>query len=202
MKRIRLTRKKIVSLAIVIALFAIAAAGTLAYYTDEVMAHNIITTSSVDITLNDKTLQSGVLVDFPTGGISGIMPAATVSKVVSVTNESGEAWVRIRLEQRIVGRDGNELAAVLADGTPVCGIHYIENTDWYLGGDGCWYYDAPLGNRETTDVLFDGVTFEPKLGNAYQGCTVYIDVIAEAVQTANNPLPDSGRHEEIAGWPE
>ncbi|MBR4078126.1 MAG: SipW-dependent-type signal peptide-containing protein, partial [Oscillospiraceae bacterium] len=77
MRRIRWTRKKIASLAMVIALFAIAAAGTLAYYNDTVVAHNIITSSAVDITLNDLTEQSGVLVDFPEGGISGVMPSAT-----------------------------------------------------------------------------------------------------------------------------
>lgn len=201
MRRLRLTRKKIASLAIVVALFAIAAAGTLAYYNDTVMAHNIITTNGVDITLNDQTVQSGVLVDFPAGGISGIMPSATVSKVVSVTNEAAEAWVRIRLEERIVSRDGVELPTTLSDGTPAYTLNLVDNTGWHKGSDGNWYYEYSLWQYDTTEILFDAVTFTPKLGNEYQGCTVYIDVIAEAVQTANNPLPDSGRYEDIPGWP-
>ena len=202
MKRLRLTKKKIMSLAVIVALFAIAAAGTLAYYTDEVVAHNIITAGGVDITLNDKTVQSGVLVDFPEGGIGGVMPSSTVSKVVSVTNESAEAWVRIRLVERIEARDGSELPAVLADGTHAYELRLTEDSLWEKGSDGNWYYTAPVASRETTDILFDGVTFSPKLGNEYQGCTVYIDVIAEAVQTANNDLPASGLYEEIPGWPE
>ena len=201
MRRLRLTRKKIASLAIVVALFAIAAAGTLAYYNDTVMAHNIITTNGVDITLNDQTVQSGVLVDFPAGGISGIMPSATVSMVVSVTNEAADAWVRIRLEERIVDANGNELPMVLADGTPAYTLSMEQDSFWYEGSDGNWYYTEPLWHNETSTVLFDGVTFSPKLGNEYQGCTVYIDVHAEAVQFANNPLPDSGRYEDIPGWP-
>lgn len=201
MRRIRWTKKKIASLAMVAALFAIAAAGTLAYYTDAVIAHNVITTGAIDITLNDKTLQSGVLVDFPTEGITGVMPSATVSKVVSVTNEAADAWVRIRLEERIVARDGSELPAVLADGTLAYMLNLVEGSGWCLGSDGSWYYTMPLGTHKTTEVLFDGVTFTPKLGNEYQGCTVYIDVIAEAVQSANNPLPQSGRLEDIPGWP-
>lgn len=201
MKRIRWTKKKITSLAMVVMLFAIAAAGTLAYYTDEVHAQNVITTGAVDITLNDKTLQSGVLVDFPEGGISGIMPSATVSKLVSVTNEAADAWVRIRLDTRIVGKDGGELPAVLTDGTPTYSLNMTADSRWVMGDDGNRYYSIPLGHGDTTDVLFDGVTFSPKLGNAYQGCTVYIDVIAEAVQVANNPIPDSGRYEDIPGWP-
>ena len=202
MRRIRWTRKKIASLAMVIALFAIAAAGTLAYYNDSVVAHNIITSSAVDITLNDLTEQSGVLVDFPEGGISGVMPSATISKVVSVTNEAADAWVRIRLEERIVSREGGALPLVLGDGTPAYTLNFTDTDSWHHGTDGHRYYTMPVGYRETTEVLFDGVTFSPKLGNDYQGCTVYIDVIAEAVQFANNPLPDSGRLEDIPGWPE
>jgi len=201
-KRIRWTRKKIASLAMVVALFAIAAASTLAYYTDAVEAHNIITSGGVDITLNDMTVENGVAVDFPEGGISGVMPTATVSKVVSVTNESAEAWVRIRLEERIEARDGSALPAELTDGTPVYTLNLVDNTPWIKGSDDNWYYEYPLWQYETSEVLFDSVTFSPALGNEYQGCTVYIDVIAEAVQCANNPLPDSGRYEDIPGWPE
>ena len=130
------------------------------------------------------------------------MPAATVSKIVSVTNEQADCWVRVRLDSRIVGRDGAALPVTLADGTKAYGLNIVPRTSWRLGTDGCWYYEMPLGKHETSDILFDGVTFTPKLGNEYQGCTVYIDVTAEAVQLANNPLPESGRHEDIPGWPE
>lgn len=202
MRRIRWTKKKIVSLCVVIGLFAIAAAGTLAYYTDEVLAHNIITTGVVDITLHDQTEQYGVLVDFPEGGISGVMPGITVSKLVSVTNEQADAWVRIRLEERIEAPDGSLLPGELGDGTPAYSLELLPNTPWIEGSDGCWYYSRPMKAGEQSELLLQGVTFSPLLSNDYQSCTVYIEVIAEAVQYANNPLPESGKPEDIPGWPE
>ena len=200
MKRIRLTKKKIVSLAIVIALMAIAAASTLAYYTDEVITHNIITTGAVDITLNHKTLENGVPVDIPDGSITGVMPAAEVSRVVSVTNEEADAWVRIRLSDSITAANGGALPLTLADGTPAYTLNLTGSSLWVKETDGCYYYTVPLGYKETTEVLFDSVTFAPGLTNDYQGCTVHIDVTAEAVQSANNPLPDSGSYGDIPGW--
>lgn len=200
MKRIRLTKKKIVSLAIVVALLAIAAASTLAYYTDEVITHNIITTGAVAITLNHKTLENGVLVDIPDGSITGIMPASEVSRVVSVTNEQADAWIRIRLSHSITAANGTALPMTLSDGNPAYTLNLTGSPLWNKGPDGCYYYSVPLGTGETTEVLFDGVTFAPGLTNDYQGCTVHIDVTAEAVQSANNPLPLSGRYEDIPGW--
>ena len=200
MKRIRLTKKKIVSLAIVVALLAIVAVSTLAYYTDEVITHNIITTGAVDITLNHKAMQNGVLVDIPDGSITGIMPAAEVSRVVSVTNEQADAWIRIRLADSITAANGAALPLTLADGTPAYTLNLTGSALWDKGSDGCYYYTVPLGYKETTEVLFDGVTFAPGLTNDYQGCTVHIDVTAEAVQSANNPLPAGGTHADIPGW--
>lgn len=200
MGRIRLTKKKIATLAIIVALLSIAAMGTLAYYTDEVVMHNVITSGAVDITLNDQTEIDGVLVDFPEGGISGVMPGKAVSKVVSVTGEDAAAWVRIHLTHRIVGANGADLPLTLSDGTPAYTLNTADN-GWALGADGCWYYADPVYRDDTTPVLFDTVTFAPELGNEYQGSKVYIDVQAQAVQYANNPIPDGGTHADIDGWP-
>ena len=98
-RKLKLTKKKIISLAVVIALFAIAAMGTLAYFTDSDTAHNVITTGKIDITLNDKTIEAGVMVDFPPKGVIGVMPTQTVDKIVSVTNSGvNDAWVRIWID--------------------------------------------------------------------------------------------------------
>ena len=196
-------RKKLLGVSLIIILLSLAAYGTWAYFAGEARTTNVITTGTIDITLVETTTDAeGNQVEFPTTGISGVMPSATISKVVSVTNEAADAWVRIRLEERIVSREGGALPLVLGDGTPAYTLNFTDTDSWHHGADGHRYYTMPVGYRETTEVLFDGVTFSPKLGNDYQGCTVYIDVIAEAVQFANNPLPDSGRLEDIPGWPE
>ena len=205
--RLKLTKKKIVSLAVVIALLATAVAGTYAYFTDEDIAHNVITTGKIDITLNDKTIEAGVEVDFPEDGVFGVMPTQTVDKIVSVTNSGeGDAWVRIWIEPAIKDANEAELPLMITNqagaAVPAFTINLTGSEKWICGSDGYWYYTESVAAGKTTDVLFDSVTFNPELGNEYQNCTATIDVTAEAVQTVNNPIPADGTVEDIPGWPE
>lgn len=205
-RKLKLTKQKIVSLAVVVALFAVAAMGTLAYFTDTATARNVITTGKIQITLNDKTVQSGVLVDFPEDGVFGIMPGVDVDKIVSVTNDSAvEAYVRVRLEMSINDKKGESLPLVFTDcnqvSTPAMKPNYINGESWILGSDGCWYYSRALNAGETTDILFDKVSFAEELGNEYQNSTAIVLVTAEAVQVANNPVPADGTVEDVLGWP-
>lgn len=204
--KIKLTKKKIVSLAVVVMLFAVAAMGTFAYFTDSVTAHNVITSGKIDITLNEKMMQAGVLVDFPEEGLLGVMPGRTVDKIVSVTNNSaGSAWVRIRIQSEITDANGNALPLEIsrADGTviPAISVNLTGSEDWYCGADGCWYHKQPLAPGQTTEVLFDSVTFAFELSNDYKSGTAVVNVTAEAVQTVNNPIPDGGSVEDVSGWP-
>ena len=205
-RKFKLTKKKIVSLCIVVALLAIAGMGTLAYFTDSGTAHNVITTGKIDITLNDKTIEAGVEVDFPEDGVFGVMPTETVDKIVSVTNSGvNDAWVRIRIEPAIFAADGSKLPIYFTDKsgteTPAFVIWLTGSEKWICGADGLWYYTESLAPGKTTDILFDKVTFAATLGNEYQNCTATIDVTAEAVQTVNNPIPAGGTVEDIPGWP-
>lgn len=198
----KLSKKFAAAAVSVVLIGAAATAGTLAYFTDSEIAHNVITSGNVDITLNDSTKNDdGTLIDFPTEGITGVMPGADVSKLVSVTNSGvGDAWVRIILTTSIIGEDGSELPTTLADGTPAITINFAEDTKWQ-DFDGIWYYTEVLEAGETTENLFETVTFAPELDNSYQNCTANVIVSAEAVQSANNPIPDGGTVADIPGWP-
>ena len=74
-------KKKILLAAALAICFAVAASGTLAYFTSEDTAHNIITSGGVNIEVVEKTKgEDGVLVDFPKDGVKGVMPGTDVSK--------------------------------------------------------------------------------------------------------------------------
>ena len=204
-------KKKLAAAVTVLAIVAMvgaAAVGTIAFFTDDETAHNVITSGGIDIILNDKTIdENDGLVDFPRDGIPGVMPGVDVDKLVDVTNagNSQSAWVRILLSTRITDADGNELPIVVknADGNevPAVTINFAEGTAWFQGTDGAWYYGTALAPGETTAKLFETVTFAPELGNEYQGCTAQVIVTAQAVQAANNPIPEGGTAENISGWP-
>lgn len=185
-------KKKILLVTAVVICLAIASAGTMAYFTSEDAAHNVITSGGVNIELVEKTEgEDGTLVDFPEGGIKGVMPGSDVSKIVSVKNTGeSEVWIRVRVEAGIQAADGGELPADV--------MSFEVGSGWHMDFDGYIYYAEPVAPGESTELLFDVVHFSPEMGNAYQNCTANIVISAQAVQTANNGSTVT----EAAGWPE
>lgn len=185
-------KKKVMVCALVLICLSVAAGSTLAYFTKDVVAHNVITTGGISIALNewadaDKTEA------FPQDGIANVMPGSEVTKIVEVAN-TGEnaAYVRISVEKAIelAGEGNEEINPQLIDLD-------INTEKWQLGTDGFYYYKEALAGGATTEPLFTTVTFKTEMGNPYQGCTVGINVTAQAVQAANNgsdPLT-------AQGWP-
>lgn len=189
-------KKKILLVSALAVLFAVAVSGTLAYFTADEVAHNIITSGSVEIDLVEKTqLPDGNLADFPQEGISGILPGMVVSKIVSVANTGlSEAWIRVKIEAKIVSADGKELSGKLSDGSPVMSFEISEN---WVEKDGYYYYKNPVAPGKNTDELMKEVVFDLLMGNEYQNCTANLIVSAEAVQTANNGKSAT----DAEGWP-
>lgn len=180
-------KKRIMMMAIVVICLAATTTGTLAYFTAEGTARNVIATGNISIEIIEKTKDnSGTLVDFPKEGISGLMPGASASKIVQVQNTGdAEAWIRVKIESAIKGKDGAELPLTIGkDKEPVMNYHILEG--WKDGGDGYYYYEKPVAAGAFTGILLEEVYFSPKVDNTYQSCTANIIISAQAVQTANN----------------
>ena len=186
-------KKKLLALAAVIAVLAIVAAGTIAYFTADETAHNVITTGGVDIELLETAVNAdGAIVPFE--NVTNVVPDTEVSKIVEVKN-TGEsaAWIRVSVEKAI------ELAQAPEDAELDLSLITMDfnEEDWTLE-DGYYYYGAPLASGETTAPLFTVVRFAAEMDNLYQNSTATIDVTVEAVQQANNGATAL----EAAGWPE
>lgn len=200
-------KRKLLFLAVAVICLSIVAAGTVAYFTAEGRAHNVITTGGVSIRVDEKTLtDEEVEVDFPEGGISGVMPGGEVSKIVRVQNTGGaEAWIRVGVSVSITGADGTELPDEITVGgaaQPVVRVDYLTANGWLDGDDGYYYCSSAVAPQAYTNSLFETVTFNPNMGDEYQSCTVNIIVNAQAVQTANNPIPSGGDVSDVSGWPQ
>ena len=164
------------------------AAGTLAFFTSEGKAHNVITTGGVEIAVQewadeDKTQAFEDL--------SGIMPGTTVTKIAEVKNiGASDAWIRVKVTKAI---------ELHGEGTPDTDLVELElNTvDWMQGGDGYLYYKKVLKPGEVTEPIFTAVTFNATMGNEYQNATATVDIAAQAVQTANNGAAVT----DAIGWP-
>lgn len=187
-------KRKLLLIAVMILVLAVAAGGSVAFFTAEDTAHNVITTGSVDISVVETMLDGTERKDFPPEGITGVLPGMTVSKIVQIRNTGGaEAWIRVRVgvsAQNAAREDLN---------TDV--VKFSVEDPWIDGGDGYYYYTKAVPAEGDTDILFREVRFDPNMGNEYQNSTVYVTVEAEAVQTANNPIPAGGTVRDVAGWP-
>ena len=182
-------KRKLLLLSVIAICIAIAATGTLAYFTAEGRAHNVITTGGVHIELLEWADEARTQ---PFEDQSGILPGASVTKIAEVRNLDGsaEAWIRVRIEKAI---------RLTGGGTPDLSLVELalNETDWMDGGDGYYYYASPLAPGKTTPPLLTAVTFSRAMGNEYQGATAEVTLIAQAVQRANNG--DSALT--AAGWP-
>lgn len=189
-------KKKILVLAALAIAVAIAATGTLAYFTATGTARNVITSGGISIAIEEKTQTGDALVDFPREGLQGIMPGATASKIVRIKNTGpNEAWIRVQITSYITDSDKKEELPDMIDGQiPV--MTYEVLPGWTLK-DGWYYYNAPVAPGAKTDELLQEVTFAPQMGNEYQNCRANLVISAQAVQTANNGKTVL----EAKGWP-
>lgn len=189
-------KKKLFILASLIICLTTVATGTLAYFTAEDQAHNVITSGKVNIDLIETTINEDGT-ESPFEDLIGIMPGTSVSKVVRVTNTGdASAYIRIAVDKDILLASGVDEDVYL----DLISINYNigSDADEWTFKEGYYYYNSPLDAGDTTKPLFTEVTFDKTMGNKYQEATTEIDVKAYATQSANN-----GRSAlEAKGWPE
>ena len=188
-------KRKLVLTSAVVLILALLAAGTFAYFTKDARATNVITTGTIDITLNDE-IRGGEKTG--TGWkLEGVMPGQAVEKKVSITNNgSAEAWLRVKLDISVTGANGKPLDLTFGDKQDV--LTFTTGDGWFYH-DGYYYYSAPVAEKTSTADFFakkDGqptLMLNPQLPNDYQGCTVTVAVQAQAVQVKNNDTDANGQ---------
>lgn len=184
-------KKKLFVLALVAICVAIVAAGTLAYFTGETTAHNVITTGGVKVEVIEKT-DGGK--PFPEEGVTGVMPGQSVGKEVTVKNVGpSEAWVRLSLQVEFLDAEGS-----IMDVSDMPFILEGVNPEKWEGQGMYIYYKEPLAEGESTEPFMESVKFTEEMGNEFQNTTMNMDIQVQAVQTANNGETVF----EAQGWPE
>ena len=166
------------------------ATGTVAYYTKDATATNVITTGNVELEIVETT-ESGEA--FPENGVV-VLPGATVSKIVTVENTSDHpAFVRLQLSKFV---SAQELQEKFMDNNILSTDFNSE--DWTIGGDGFIYYNSILEpGKSTAPVIKEVYIHGPKTGNDYRGLNFTLQIDAYGVQSENN----GSKYDEAAGWP-
>lgn len=180
-------KRKILILSVLAICIATFAAGTIAFFTAEGKAHNVITTGGVEIAVQEWADDEKTK---PFENLSGVMPNTTVTKIAEVKNTgASDAWIRVKVEKSI---------QLQGEGTPDTSLVELtlNTTDW-TERDGYYYSTKALKPGEVTAPIFTAVTFGTAMGNEYQNATATVDVFAQAVQTANNGTTVL----DAQGWP-
>lgn len=185
-------KKKILFLTAVLVCLSIAMTGTLAYFTADDVAHNVITTGKVNIALQEWADEDQTV---PFENLEGVMPGNEITKIAIVENTgTAPAWIRVKIDIAVTKQIGNEVLTLPSDKVTV----NIDTKSWKLGTDGYYYYQKALDKGAKTEPIFTSVLFDKSMNNDYQGSTASVDVFAEAVQTANN----GANVKEASGWPQ
>lgn len=169
-------KRKLLILSVLAICIATLTTGTLAFFTSEGKAHNVITTGGVEIAVQEWADESR---ETPFRDLEGIMPSMSATKIAEIKNiGASAAWVRVKVEKNI---------QLQGNGTPDANLVKLDlnTTDW-TAQDGYYYYNKPLQPNAVTKPIFTAVTFDASMGNEYQHAKVSVDVSAQAVQTANN----------------
>lgn len=176
-------------------LLSIAAYNSLAYFTAEETVRNVITSGAVHIQVVERQRTDEGLKPCPPAAIP-VMPGSEVSRIVSVQNLDEPVWVRMTYTVTVLDADGAELNLTPAELDQLLTID-TDTVSWSCQ-DGWWYYAHALAAGEEAGPLFTEVAFSGSgMGNAYQNCTVIIDVVAQAVQKIHN----GDTVMDAAGWP-
>ena len=178
-----MTKTKIALIALAMCCIALLAAGTMAYFTVEDTAYNVVTTAKLDMELVEETTDKQ---PFPDDGISGVMPGATVGKVVYVRNiDNVDFWTRVKLTARLTKKDGEPKVIPLDElGDEYISLVNLDTENWIEHEDGWFYYNHPV--TDETTPLITGVEFDKHMPNDYQECQFELDVYAQAVQSKHN----------------
>ena len=202
-------KKRLLVLSVVAICMAITTGGTLAYKSNKGQSHNVITSGNIEVNIDESfgneevesTSEDGILLNEYQ---RKVVPGREMPKEVTVkcADDSQASWVRVELSSAING-DGND-----QDFDEYVKLMYNEeesfnSEDWILE-DGWYYYKTPVEPGKKTSPLIDAVKFPEELTEEINGTeigTINIYVRAEAVQAANNPIPEGKDVTDIQGWP-
>ena len=183
-------KKRMLTAALALCCLAVLATGTLAYFTAEETAQNVITMGSLKMELVELDEKGE-----PWEDVENIVPGMEVTKKAYVENNgSVYFYTRVMITKTFVPAQGDEMPELDTDLVRLD----INEKYWEPGNDGFYYYKKPVAPGEKTEPLFTTVTFSTEMGNEYQNVKVIIDLDAQAVQSRNNG--DSAT--KATGWPE
>jgi len=161
---------------------------SLAFYSTVGKAENVVTSGNIRLIIHEQTDGGNAL---PSEGMY-VIPGDVVSKKITVENDCEHPfYLRVKI---VYGIDSQELTA------EDCFKLNI-NEEYWEYENGWYYFKGTVSPGQTTPCVFSHVEIVgSKVDNNYIGKTLTLSVIAQAVQSENNPI-QNGEYHSAAGWP-
>lgn len=186
-----MNKKKLITMLSAVALVGVIGVGsTLAYFTDNDAANNVVTMGHVDIELEEPQFAEAN----ENNTIENVVPNQTITKDPTITVVAGSESCYLRAKVEISDKLTADQAAELLENIN------IDDEKWVLSTDGYYYYQDKVEKaaEDQTVVLFDTVVIPELWGNEVANLSFKIDVTAEAIQADNfTPATTDGT---INGW--
>ncbi len=183
-------KKSIISLIAAVSLIAVIGVGsTLAYFTDNDTATNVVTMGHVEIELDEPQFSE----ENENNTIEDVVPNQEITKDPTITVVAGSESCYLRAKIEISETLNAEQAAELLENINI-------GEKWVLSEDGYYYYQNKVekSDKDQKVVLFDKVVIPELWGNEVANLTFEINVSAEAIQADNFvPTETDGK---ITGW--
>lgn len=170
-------KKKVLIGLSVVAVVALLAVGTWAWFTAEAdPVQNIFTAGTVDVSIVEEFEP-----------VANWNPGDTTEKEVSIKNEGSlDAFVRVKLTSVWTPAEDADTEELSADNVVLNTVNTSgDSPSWVLHTDGYYYYLVALESGDETPLLLESVTLSDETDNDYQGAELEITVEAEAIQAAN-----------------
>lgn len=192
--------KKVLMAVASTALVAVVGIGaTLAYFTDQAEAENIVTMGHVDIDLTEKSEDEDSVMIEDGLRFDNVMPGDVISKIptITVADDSQNAYVRMKME--ITTPEGSGITAKDLELLETGLRKNITNQTGWSYNDGYYYYNDALEATEFVD-FFQHVDIPAEWHNNTADGSFTIKLQAEAIQEENVQPTKEG--DLIVGWPE
>ena len=201
-KKTSIMQFPVVSLIFLIAIIAIFAAQTYAYFTYASNNNsNKIISGSVDISLIEVNDNGNF--NWSAEPIR-IMPASVYAYGGVGVRNTGTlpVYVRIKVEKTIIQSE-DEISPGWED---LIRCNFMadneslpeEQRDLWIYHEGYYYYKIPLESGEETTSLFDKVLFSPEMGNEFRNSVIQFKLVCQSIQSGGN----SNDPTTAWGWPE
>ncbi len=173
-------KEKLLVLSMVMTVAAIAACGSMAYFTEEERAENVIRAGNIKIKLQEKQLSPSGETTLPFEDSVNVVPGGTVSKIVQVENVGGQSvWIRASFQMEVTTADGGKEADASL-------LSLRLNTADWTEREGFYYYNEALAPGQTTAPLLEAVGFFGATDDSYQNGSAVVTVNLWATQSIHN----------------